>query len=877
MDEWRTITRDRPQRPLTQGSSPIPNHKAYLASLCSALGAFRSPCGRTPSGRPLPRTAYIKPGWTCPPFPPQARSLPYFPLVASVGSFAKMSDAHAVNQEAEQVTVQPAGDQKPIHHHDSSATLDEKAFDEKKDFENYKQGDIVEAGEVDEEFDEIARKINSVVPLTDDPNAPQMSFRAMFLGTIFGCILCACNNIFAFKTTQLIIPPTVAVLLSYPLGVFMAKALPHTKVFGLNLNPGPFTVKEHVLVSMIASAAGGGGGGIPYGMDNVVAQKLIGGQDIKFLPALAWIICSQFMGFGFAGLCRRFIIWPREMIWPGNLSQLALFMSFHQTSEEAAAEGGKYRMTRYKFFWIAVICIFVYEWIPLYIMPVLQVVSILCWIAPRDSYARMFGSASNGLGFLTFAFDWQYITSTWMTTPFFVTVLMSIGTVIFSWILPLIIFYTEPYEHAGHLTSETYVDGDFVFPDFNTGGLYDKDGMYVSKKKLYMEGFRTNETFVAEKGPFRISPYFLMNYVMSFFNLTALLSHIYLWHGDELVKHTRAMLKGDGRQGNDVHNRIMRNYSEVPDWVYFTILGVFFVGMIFVGEFTDFRMPWWSVFLATGIAALFMIPIGIIQALTGLQIGLNVVTEFVIGLILPGEVVTVICFKSFGYNVMIQAMSLLAALKLGHYLHIAPWYMLISQLWGTLIQAFLGTGVTFWIMDAWKTRILHNNNWMAQGYSLFFNAGAIWGAIAPKRFFSGPLAHAYWAFPLGMILPFLPYWANKRWPSKFWVYMNFPVISMSYGTWGAGLQNNYFWMTIITGYIFQFYLYRNKYEWWSKYNYILGAGLDTGNAIATVVIAFLSFSVFFPVWKGNPNPELGYYDYWCVNPELWKVPDAPAE
>jgi hypothetical protein len=35
------------------------------------------------------------------------------------------------------------------------------------------------------------------------------------------------------------------------------------------MNPGPFTVKEHVLVSIIASA----GGGVAYGVENVVVQK----------------------------------------------------------------------------------------------------------------------------------------------------------------------------------------------------------------------------------------------------------------------------------------------------------------------------------------------------------------------------------------------------------------------------------------------------------------------------------------------------------------------------------------------------------------------------------------------------------------------------
>ena len=57
---------------------------------------------------------------------------------------------------------------------------------------------------------------------------------------------------------------TVAVLLSYPMGIFMAKTLPR----GF-FNPGPFSVKEHVLIYIIANA----GAGLAYGVDNVVVQK----------------------------------------------------------------------------------------------------------------------------------------------------------------------------------------------------------------------------------------------------------------------------------------------------------------------------------------------------------------------------------------------------------------------------------------------------------------------------------------------------------------------------------------------------------------------------------------------------------------------------
>lgn len=49
------------------------------------------------------------------------------------------------------------------------------------------------------------------------------------------------------------------------------------------------------------------------------------------------------------------------------------------------------------------------------------------------------------------------------------------------------------------------------------------------------------------------------------------------------------------------------------------------------------NLTWWAFLLAVGISFAFSLPIGIIQAVTNTQIGLNVLTEFVYGYIQPGR------------------------------------------------------------------------------------------------------------------------------------------------------------------------------------------------------------------------------------------------
>ncbi len=49
------------------------------------------------------------------------------------------------------------------------------------------------------------------------------------------------------------------------------------------------------------------------------------------------------------------------------------------------------------------------------------------------------------------------------------------------------------------------------------------------------------------------------------------------------------------------------------------------------------NLAWWAFLLAGFISFAFALPIGIIQAVTNNQIGLNVLTEFIFGYIQPGR------------------------------------------------------------------------------------------------------------------------------------------------------------------------------------------------------------------------------------------------
>ena len=61
------------------------------------------------------------------------------------------------------------------------------------------------------------------------------------------------------------------------------------------------------------------------------------------------------------------------------------------------------------------------------------------------------------------------------------------------------------------------------------------------------------------------------------------------------------------------------------------------------------------------------------------QVGLNVVTEMVIGYLYPGRPLANVTFKTYGYVSMTQALTFLSDFKVGHYMKVPPRSMFLVQ------------------------------------------------------------------------------------------------------------------------------------------------------------------------------------------------------
>lgn len=80
----------------------------------------------------------------------------------------------------------------------------------------------------------------------------------------------------------------------------------------LELNPGPFNMKEHTVITVMTAA----GAAASYAIDILLAQEVFYSQFFGWGFQILLIVSTQAMGFGMAGMLRRYLVWPAAMVWP---------------------------------------------------------------------------------------------------------------------------------------------------------------------------------------------------------------------------------------------------------------------------------------------------------------------------------------------------------------------------------------------------------------------------------------------------------------------------------------------------------------------------------------------------------------------------------
>ncbi|KAB1205125.1 Oligopeptide transporter 7 [Morella rubra] len=689
---------------------------------------------------------------------------------------------------------------------------------------------LLDSSEVNEECP--IREVDVTVPKTDDPTIPVLTFRMWVLGVAACVILSFVIQFFGYRTEPFMITSISAQIAVVPIGHLMARTLPRRLFFEgtwveFRMNPGPFNIKEHVLITIFANRV------LELFMLLTFCLQLsffIRGASPLCRPCLSCLLLrfSSFLlsfrmkflndfsddacqdnacrnkieasdavlGFGWTGLFRKYLVEPGEMWWPSNLVQVALFRALHE--EEKRPKGGT---TRTQFFLLAFICSFAYYVLPGYLFLTLTSFSWVCWVAPQSVLVQQLGSGSNGLGIGSLGIDWATISAylgSPLASPWFATANVAAGFFLVMYVMTPLTYWLNVYNAK-------------TFPMYSAN-LFTSNGSIYNILGIIDSNFHLDRGAYAEAGSVHLSTFFAMTYGLGFAALSATVVHVLLFNGSDIWKQSNRAFGRNKRV--DIHTRLMKNYKSVPTWWFVIILVVSIVATMFACEYYNesLQLPWWGVLLACAIAIFFTLPIGIITATTN---------------------------QFYDWHLFLASQT-----PGGRNYHSS------TGVYGNFMVAVES------IPNLCDTSMLPPDSpWTCPMDFVFFDASVIWGLVGPRRIFGdlGEYGKVNWFFLGGAIAPLLVWLLQKAFPNQKWIsHVNMPVLLGATGIMPPASAVN-FTSWIVVGFLSGFMIFRDRPEWWRRYNYVLSAGLDAGTAFMTFLLFFsLQYWNFINVdWWGN--------------------------
>ncbi|CAF1531311.1 unnamed protein product [Rotaria sp. Silwood1] len=249
------------------------------------------------------------------------------------------------------------------------------------------------------------------------------------------------------------------------------------------------------------------------------------------------------LGYGLAGIVRKFVVWPAAMIWPGDLVCCALYRVFHndakddkQNCEKNMATSDR-RMSRFHFFLLIFFLQFLWYWIPGYICPILSVLSLFCLIDPTNIVLSQV-TGVNGLGLGSLELDWNawvaFLQSP-IVIPFWAQLNIFIGFVILVWIITPTAYYNNLWNSkAMPIVSNRVFTVEGYY--YNVNAVLDSRlHLNETAYNLYGSNFFSCSTIFDNlfiSGPLRITALFAFKYGIQFAAVTCTLVYTFLNDGN---------------------------------------------------------------------------------------------------------------------------------------------------------------------------------------------------------------------------------------------------------------------------------------------------------------------------------------------------------
>ncbi|CAK7898061.1 oligopeptide transporter 2 [[Candida] anglica] len=699
-------------------------------------------------------------------------------------------------------------------------------------------------------------EVRSVTDPFDDPNTPCETLRAYVLGFIWVAIGAFINMFFSERQPRISLGSSVVQLFLYPCGKFWELVIPDytvkiTKNFSFRLNPGPWSYKEQMFSTIIYSVSAGNS----YIAYNIYTQRVpvfYGNTWTTMGYQSLLVLATNFLGFGFAGILRRFAAYPVKAIWPNILPTLALNRALLKEERKENINGWK--ISRYNFFFITTAASFLYFWFPNYLFQALSTFNWMTWIAPQNFNLAMITGSISGMGVNPIpSFDVNVLT---MNGPLVVP------------------FYTQASTFAGMVLSFFIIIGIWKsnnkwtgFLPLNSNAIFNnKGGRYVVSKVLDKNGL-LDEAKYAQYGPPYYSAANLVVYGTFFalYPFSVFYESIIRWREIKdsfiAVYKTFRHYNRSGLEGlNDPHTRMMSRYKEVPEWCFMVILVISTVlAILCVKLYPETQTPVWAIFFAIGINFVFLIPLTALYASTGWSFGLNVLVELIVGYALPGNSQALMLIKAFGYNIDGQAQNYVSDQKLAHYAKIPARAIFRGQLLSVILNSFIGLAVMNWQIDSMSDicTAYQKLKFTCPSATTYFSASVLWGTVGPKRVFGGLYPVMQYCFLIGFLL--VPVALAFKWyaPKKLTRHFQPSIFMGGFLSW-APYNFSYYTGSLYLSIAFMYYIKKHYLGWWEKYNFVLSGALDAGVAFSSIIIFFaVQYHDKSIYWWGNDVPYEG--------------------
>ncbi len=748
--------------------------------------------------------------------------------------------------------------------HSSKSRLDSKKVNIDDDVDVYEVDTSSDHEALPEELPadiaELPKIVREAVTFEDDPSTPIVTFRFFLLSIIFiapGAFLDTMNS---YRTTSAAYSVFFVQIASHYTGKWLARVLPSKEVnlgfVKFNLNPGPWSIKENVLVTLAAASGATGN----QGTTSIALSELFYNDVTHPAVAIFFMWCINLTGYAYAAIARNFLLYDPQFVWPQALMQTNLFNSMKK-----ADSNSKIGSKQVKVFFLAILGMTVWEFFPEYIFPMTSSLAFLCWVAPRNPVANFIGSGMGGMGFLNISLDWSNITSSVMLSPYWTICVQFIAFAFCCWILiPAAKWGNLSEFKAGLMSNKLFTSSGESYPTLKL--------MIQEGKKIYF-----NETAYEHYGPLHMGAQKSWTIFFDYAAYISAISWIALFGREDILKAWKkfrerySQKKNDDKQYvsisetyTDRLNKMQSAYKDVPLWWYVVLFLITFVVLITIFATGNMFIPWWTYIVALAFGAVIVTPLGYLYAISNFQLPIGTFNELLYGVMIQAtsggrHPAGASSYGAIAGDAWYRAQYMLQDQKIGHYMHLPPRTIFFSQIFGQMIGVPVNYGAMRWILNTKReyldgTKVDPLHQWTGQSLQSYNTMAVQYVLVGPARLFSTSYTKPIpFGFLFGALAPVVIYGLHKLFPRARFNLWNVTVFSATAAKFYGNLSTGYL-SQFIVGTVSMFYFFRYKHRFWKRYNYILAAAFDTGYNLAVLLI-FIFFSagkiVTMPNWWGN--------------------------